>query len=59
MTDLVAKLLTLSDADEHHQLYNHQLEGMLADGSRVRPSLSGFFLSILSYRVPKLRGDRS
>ena len=31
MTDLVAKMLTLSDADEQHKLYNHQLEGMLAD----------------------------
>ena len=31
MTDLVAKMLTLSDADEQHKVYNHQLEGMLAD----------------------------
>ena len=31
MIDLVAKMLTLSDADEQHKVYNHQLEGMLAD----------------------------
>ena len=31
MIDLVAKMLTLSDADEQHKVYYHQLEGMLAD----------------------------